>query len=46
MENNDQNDYPIVIRFGYTNYKRRWSQQTVKNAGHLLKKKQGLLQLS
>jgi len=30
---NDQNDYPVVIRSGYTNYKRRWRQQTVKNGG-------------
>jgi len=31
---NHQNDYPIVIRFGYTN-KRRWRQQTVKNGDYL-----------
>jgi len=30
---NDQNDYSIVIRFGYTNYKWRWRQQTVKMQG-------------
>jgi len=34
INENDPNDYPIVKRFGNTNYKLRWRQQTVKNAGH------------